>query len=79
MDIFFSDRIGCARCHSGIVFTDAASTPGAPGNPFPFHNIGLYDLDGQGAYPADGSGLMALTSRPEDMAGSAPHPCATSR
>ncbi len=67
LDLFFSDRIGCARCHSGLTFTDAASTPGAPGNPFPFHNIGLYDLDGQGAYPADGSGLMALTSRPEDM------------
>ena len=67
MDLFFSDRLGCARCHSGLAFTDAASTPGAPGNPFPFHNIGLYDLDGRGAYPADGTGLEALTFRPEDM------------
>jgi cytochrome c peroxidase len=66
-DLFFSDRIGCARCHSGLAFTDAASTPDVPGNPFPFHNIGLYDLDGRGAYPADGTGLMALTLRPEDM------------
>jgi len=67
MDLFFSDRIGCARCHSGLTFTDAAAVPGETGNPFPFHNVGLYDLDGQGAYPADGTGLEALTSRPEDM------------
>jgi cytochrome c peroxidase len=67
MDLFFSDRVGCAACHSGLFFTDAAAVPGEAGNPFPFHNIGLYDLDGHGAYPADGAGLMALTSRPEDM------------
>ena len=67
MDLFFSDRVGCARCHSGLAFTDAASIPGAPGNPFPFHNVGLYDLDGRGAYPPEGTGLLALTLRPEDM------------
>ena len=67
MDLFFSDRLGCARCHSGLTFTDAAALPGEQANPFPFHNIGLYDVDGQGSYPADGTGLQALTSRPEDM------------
>ena len=67
MDLFFSDRVGCAKCHSGLVFSDAASTPGAPGNPFPFHNVGLYDLDGRGAYPPGGTGLEGLTFRPEDM------------
>jgi len=67
MDLFFSDRIGCAKCHSGFAFTDAAGAPGEIGNPFPFHNIGLYDLDGSGSYPAGGTGLEALTFRPEDM------------
>ena len=67
VDLFFSDRIGCASCHSGFAFTDAAGAPGEVGKPFPFHNIGLYDVDGRGAYPADGTGLMALTFRPEDM------------
>lgn len=67
MALFYSDRLGCARCHSGLAFTDAASLPGEVGEPFPFHNVGLYDLDGRGAYPDDGTGLMALTSRPEDM------------
>ncbi len=67
MDLFFSDRTGCASCHSGFAFTDAAGAPGEVGNPFPFHNVGLYDEDGLGAYPADGTGLLALTFRPEDM------------
>lgn len=67
MDLFFSDRVGCARCHSGVIFTDAAAVPGETGNPFPFHNVGLYDLDGRGAYPPDGTGLEALTGRPDDM------------
>jgi cytochrome c peroxidase len=67
MDLFFSDRIGCAKCHSGFAFTDAAGATGEIGNPFPFHNIGLYDQDGRGAYPAGGTGLEGLTGRPEDM------------
>jgi cytochrome c peroxidase len=66
-DLFFSARLGCATCHSGFAFTDAAVAPGEVGNPTPFHNIGLYDVDGQGAYPPGGTGLTALTFLPEDM------------
>ena len=79
MDLFFSDRIGCAKCHSGFAFTDAAGAPGEIGNPFPFHNIGLYDQDGQGAYPAGGTGLRGSRGAQRTWAGSAPRPCATSR
>lgn len=32
-----------------------------------FHNTGLYDLDGKGAYPAPNTGLLEHTGRPEDM------------
>ena len=66
-DLFFSSRLACSECHSGFAFTDAAAAPGEVGNPFPFHNIGLYDVDGRGSYPAGGTGLEALTFRPEDM------------
>ncbi len=65
--LFFSDRVGCAKCHSGFAFSDAAGAPGEIGNLVPFHNVGLYDVDGLGAYPAGGTGLHGLTSRPEDM------------
>lgn len=67
MALFFSDRASCSRCHSGFAFSDAAAAPGEAGNPFPFHNIGLHDLDGQGAYPGGNPGLVALTFRYEDM------------
>jgi len=32
-----------------------------------FHNTGLYNVDGKGAYPADNTGVIELTGRPEDM------------
>ncbi|HTR03102.1 MAG TPA: di-heme enzyme, partial [Thermoanaerobaculia bacterium] len=32
-----------------------------------FHNTGLYNLDGKGAYPSDNTGLEEHTGRPEDM------------
>ena len=32
-----------------------------------FHNTGLYNVDGAGAYPADNTGLVENTGEPEDM------------
>lgn len=31
------------------------------------HNTGLYNLDGKGAYPADNTGVFAITAVPADM------------
>lgn len=39
MDLFFSDTLGCARCHSGFLFTD-----------FGFHNVGLSSVKDMGRY-----------------------------
>ena len=33
----------------------------------PFHNVGLYDLQGRGLYPRDNPGLYEFTRRPADM------------
>jgi cytochrome c peroxidase len=46
---------------------DAAPLPGSPPFPLPYHNTGLYDVDGQGAYPPADTGLMDLTFDPADM------------
>jgi cytochrome c peroxidase len=59
--LFFSARLGCGGCHSGRWLTDADSGDA------PFHNTGLYDLDGRGAYPYDNRGLIELTGRAADM------------
>jgi cytochrome c peroxidase len=65
MRLFFSEELACHRCHGGFNFS--GSTIGAdPSIPAPFHNIGLYNLDGQGAYPARDNGLAAISGRPQD-------------
>ena len=71
MRLFFSDRLACARCHAGPVFSgpidfEGAGTLKPPPAPR-FHNTGLYDLDGRGAYPAGDTGLREITGRRGDM------------
>jgi cytochrome c peroxidase len=33
----------------------------------PFHNTGLYNVDGKGAYPDNNPGLIAMMPQPENM------------
>jgi cytochrome c peroxidase len=59
--LFASSRLHCSSCHAGRLFSDADA-------PEPvFHNVGLYNLAGRGAYPRDNQGLYELTHRPRDM------------
>jgi cytochrome c peroxidase len=32
-----------------------------------YHNTGLYNIDGKGAYPPENIGIAEITGRPEDM------------
>lgn len=57
--LFESDRLGCARCHTGPDST-VADGSGRPTGEL-YYNIGLYDLDGSGAYPPGGEGLYVTT------------------
>jgi cytochrome c peroxidase len=45
----------CASCHAGANFTDGK-----------YHNIGLYDEDGHGLYPARDHGLKEMTGEGRD-------------
>ena len=65
-DLFYSQRLGCANCHAGFNFTTATRHLGSQPTAPPFHNIGLYNLDGAGAYPADAPGLRAFTGLARD-------------
>jgi len=67
MDLFFSERIGCFQCHGGFSFSGPVKFFGQGGHEPTFHNTGLYNLGGQGRYPATDQGLIARTGRPEDM------------
>jgi len=64
-DLFFSDRLRCGGCHTGRWLTDAAQPSASTDESF--HNVGLYNLGGTGAYPHDNRGLVEFTGRPEDM------------
>jgi cytochrome c peroxidase len=71
MKAFFSSRLRCAECHgsfnlSGPVDFEDAVKPGAH-VALVFHNTGLYDVDGRGAYPALDRGLFDLTQQKADM------------
>ena len=67
MALFYSARVGCGQCHSGINFTGAIVYEGHAVAPALFANTGLYDLDGHGAYPSSDRGLIEVTHRPADM------------
>jgi cytochrome c peroxidase len=67
MDLFYSERLECHHCHGGFNFTEASVHADSVFDSAFFHNTGLYNLDGAGAYPADNTGILEVTGAPEDM------------
>ena len=66
-DLFFSERLECFHCHGGFAFTDSVVSAASAFDETAFHNTGLYNVDGRGAYPARNTGVREITGRPEDM------------
>ncbi|MEL6183118.1 MAG: MbnH family di-heme enzyme [Myxococcota bacterium] len=67
LELFFGERFECFHCHGGFNFTQSNRHEGAPDGEAPFHNTGLYNVDGRGAYPERDQGLIEVTGQPEDM------------
>lgn len=67
MDLFFSERTECYHCHSGFLFTTAIRTEATVHAELDFHNTGLYNVGGTGAYPNGNVGLYEFTNDPADM------------
>lgn len=67
MDLFFGERLECYHCHGGLFFADALLTADTPFPEAPYHNTGLYNVDGQGAYPIRDQGLKEISERDRDM------------
>lgn len=65
--LFFSERLECHHCHNGINFNDTVFHERNFHGQRAFHNTGLYNVDGAGAYPVRDTGVMDITGRPEDM------------
>jgi cytochrome c peroxidase len=65
--LFFSRRLSCFNCHAGFSLSGSVVHEDAePAEPV-FHNTGLYNLDGQGAYPEPNTGAQRVTGRPDEM------------
>ena len=67
MRLFFSRRVGCAQCHSGLNFSGPLIYEGHRTVRASFVNTGLYDVDGRGSYPPGDRGLIDVTHRAADM------------
>jgi cytochrome c peroxidase len=67
MALFFSDRLACAQCHSGFNLSGPTVHEGRAAVTPTFHNTGLYNVDGRGAYPASDRGLFDITRAPAAM------------
>ena len=65
--LFFGEKMECYHCHGGFTFTDNIRHQKLPLAEQGFHNTGLYNLDGRGAYPANNIGISELTGNPDDM------------
>jgi cytochrome c peroxidase len=66
-DLFFSDRLGCSTCHASFNLSGPVTFERAtPVEPL-FHNTGLYNINGRGAYPRTDRGLIDRTHNPADM------------
>jgi len=67
MALFFADRLACAGCHAGFNLSGPTVQDGGADTAPTFHNTGLYNIDGRGAYPAIDRGLFDLTRVAADM------------
>ncbi|HEX4341583.1 MAG TPA: MbnH family di-heme enzyme [Polyangiaceae bacterium] len=65
--LFNSDEVGCFHCHVGFAFTDHVNWAGKAFLDRPYHNTGLYNIDGEGAYPEPNTGVEHVTHEPGDM------------
>lgn len=65
--LFFSERLECFHCHGGLMFTGTYDYQGKSAPEIEFHNTGLYNVDGAGAYPEGNQGLYEITHDPADM------------
>lgn len=67
LNLFFSEQLECHHCHGGFNFTQSGVHENQLLDLRPFHNTGLYNLDGKGSYPEQDTGLYELSGKAGDM------------
>lgn len=65
--LFFSEALECFHCHGGYNLSDSTLDRTMTFVERPFHNTGLFNIGGTGAYPDDNQGIFHITEDPADM------------
>lgn len=65
--LFNTETFECYHCHGGFAFTDHVVFAGEAFPQVLFHNTGLYNIDGNGAFPAPNTGVQSVNEDPADM------------
>ncbi|MGC3526386.1 MbnH family di-heme enzyme [Pseudomonas aeruginosa] len=67
MVLFFGEKAECHHCHGSFNFNDQVVHRKSRLVDTPFHNNGLYHINGKGDYPYPNRGVFESTAKPEDM------------
>lgn len=67
MRLFFGEKAECFHCHGSFNFNDQIVHAASRVVETPFHNTGLYNLGGTGAFPEHNRGVFELTALVKDM------------
>lgn len=67
MALFFGEELECFHCHGGYLFSDSTLDRTMTFVEKPFHNTGLFNIGGTGAFPEDNQGVFEITADPSDM------------
>jgi cytochrome c peroxidase len=65
--LFNTETFECYHCHGGFAFTDHVVFADEAFPQVLFHNTGLYNIDGRGAFPAPNTGVENVSENPADM------------
>lgn len=66
-NLFFGEKAECHHCHGSFNFNDQVVHAKSREVETPFHNTGLYNIDGQGSFPYPNRGVFEITGNPDDM------------
>ncbi len=67
LNAFMGEKAECHHCHGTFIFSDQVNYKGAELERARFHNNGLYNIGGTGAYPQSNKGIFEFTGRARDM------------
>ncbi len=65
--LFFGEKAECFHCHGSANFNDQVVHAGTRVIETPFHNTGLYNIDGAGGFPYPNRGLFELSGKAWQM------------